>query len=225
MAETDWTFVTGALAAGNVDRGTVQAFAPPSGGGVNVFAFHSLDSTVGVVAKYVNGTGFIPMPKGGSIRAALQRKAGLTDATPFLFMSAQGTLATSQGYLLGLAHNQEPARIVLVKGALADGLLLDHAIANSDNTYQGGEWLHIRLDVIRQPDDNVVIKCYENDLSAQAVGAAIWTPIASLETINDDAAGISFGAPYLGGYCGVGYYTKNQGRYGLVDYVQASAQI
>lgn len=225
MAENDWTFMTGSLSTALVARGTVQAFTPPAGGGSNVFAFHSLTTDVGAVAKYVNGSGFIPMPKGGSVRTALRRKTAMSDASPFLFMSLQGTAVTYQGYLLGLAHDEEPARLVLVKGTLSAGLPFAQAIANSAVYYEGDEWLHMRLDVIRQPDDNVLINVYENDLGAHDVDVPDWQLVSGLGGIADDAAGISFGSPYLGGYGGVAYYTGNQGRFGLVDHVQVSAQI
>jgi hypothetical protein len=226
MAETDWTFLTGILSAAQVARGTVQAFAPPSGGGTNVYALHSLTNDVGAVAKYVNASGFIPMPKGGSVRAAIRRATGMTGATPYLFMSLQGTVATNEGYLLGLAHDEEPARLVLVKGTPATGLAIADAIADSGGTYEGDEWLHVRLDVIRQPDDNVLINVYENDLSVNDVTAPAWTLITGLSGLTDDVTGITYGsAPYLGGRAGVGYYTESQGRYGLVDHVQVSAQI
>lgn len=222
MAQVDWTVLTNSLAPSIVDRGVTDGFTPPTGGGSWVYGFHSLLPDQGAAGLYYNHVNFGPMAKGGSIRMAMRRLAG-QDSAPFLFCSLQSNAVSALGYLLGLAHSESPARIVLMKGTPTSGLNHVSAVAYSSAAYQVDSWLHLRLDVIRQPSDDVWLRVYRNTAS---VASPSWVLEPGLELLIDDALGITTGSqPYLGGYAGFGYFSKAVGRYAFVDYAEIFRQL
>lgn len=225
MAEVDWTIFPSGLTQAAVDRGVSNGFTPPSGGGSWVYGWNTLQAVTGGVGKYLNQTNFIPMAKGGSVRGAIKRLSS-TGATPMLHMSLQGSDVTYQGYLLGFAHDEEPSRLVVVKGAPQAGLSIEDAVVQSTSSRTTSDWAHLRLDIIRQPSDDVWIRVYENDLDSFSVTSPTWVLVAGMELTIDDALGINLGTqPFLGGYGGVAYYTEEQGRYGFVDHVEMYRQL
>jgi hypothetical protein len=113
-----------------------------------------------------------------------------------------------------------------VKGTPAAGLQLSSAVVQSTGSYEVDDWQHFRLDVLRQPSDDVKLMVFENDLDTYDVDAPVWTAVAGMESTVDDNLGINLGSqPYLGGYCGVGYYTKAVGCYGFVDHQEIFRQL
>jgi len=165
------------------------------------------------------------MLKGGSIRGCIKRIEAV-DTCPFLFFALQGGDVAYEGYLIGLAHDESPARLIVVKNTPALGLRESVAIMESTAAFEVHEWLHIRLDVIRQPSDDVKLMVFRNDLALHDVDDPTWQAVPGMTDVVDDVLGITTGkAPYLGGYAGVGYYTKAVSRYGFVDYVEIFRQL
>jgi hypothetical protein len=227
MAESDFTALTGSLSTALVDRNVSNGFTPPSGGGSWVYGFHSLQPDEGASGMYYSSDpgNFAPMAKGGRISCPMKRLVGVA-ATPFLFMSLEGNTVGDSGYLIGLAHDESPARLIVVKGPPSAGLLLANQIVQSSATYQVDDWLHLQVDIIRQPSDDVLIKVWENDLAAHAVSSPTFVLVPGMEAFTDDNLGIITGSqPFLGGYCGFGYYTKSAGRYAFHDYFKLARQL
>lgn len=237
MAEADFNFLSGGLDAASVARGVSAGFTPPAGGGSFVFGFNSLDTASGAVGLYVNATNnssFDPLiddsanPTGGSIRGAIQRPigAGPINFAPFLFIGLQGTTVSDQGYLLGLSDN-DPHEIVLRKGAPAGGLLptATGVLDLGSTTYTPGTWVHLRLDMIVNPNGDVVLKCFQNDLTANNVTAPVWAAIPGIADFIDDALAVNSGsAPFIGGRIGFGFQTADLQRRGYFDHIEALRQ-
>lgn len=224
MAESNWTLFASGLSSSLVRRGVTDGQTPPSGGGSFVYGAHWAQPDAGAIGLYCNEVDFAPMAKGGSIRAAMKRVAGVT-GTPFLFVGLQGPDVSNEGYLVGLAHDESPAHIVIRKGAPSGGLAQAVSVAQSADAYTVSSWLHLRLDMLQQPAGDVLLKVYENDLALHAVTSPVWTEVDGLGSVNDDALGINLGSiPYLGGYLGFGFYGLSVGHYGLVDQVEVFRQ-
>jgi hypothetical protein len=225
MSQSDWTIFPASLPEATVDRGVTNGQTPPSGGGSWVYGWHSLLPDLGAVGKYMSSdVAFAPAARGGSIRGAMRRLSAV-DAAPMFMLSLQSPDVGAEGYLIGLAHDENPSRLVIVKGTPAAGLSIANAVANSTGTYQPGNWLHLRFDVIRQPSDDVLLKVYENDLGTNPVTSPVWVLVPGLEAVVDDALGINLGSqPYLGGYCAVAYYSGAVGRYAFIDHIEIFRQ-
>jgi hypothetical protein len=224
MAQSDFTAFPGNLSTAIVSRGVSNGFTPPSGGGSWVYGWNSLQSGSGAVGLYYNDANFAPTVRGVSLRVAMKRQSG-TDCTPFLFANLSAADVGNNGYLIGLAQDESPARLIIVKGAPSSGLSIDNAIDQSTAAYQVDEWLHLRLDVIVQPNGDVELQVFENDLGSQAVTAPVWVAVPGLESFVDDALGINSGnAPYLAGYCGFAYYTNAVGKNAFIDHLEAFRQ-
>ena len=224
MAQSDFTLFPGSLATAVVARGVTNGFTPPNGGGSWVYGWHTLQSGDGAVGMHYNDVNFAPTVRGVSARVALRRVSG-EDCSPMLFGCLQGADVGHVGYLLGLAHDESPARLVLLKGAPSSGLELSKAIVQSTGSYQVDQWLHLRLDVIVQPSGDVHLQVFENDLDAHAVTSPVWVAVPGMENFVDDALGINGGgAPYLGGYVGMAYYSGAVGRYAFVDHFEVFRQ-
>jgi len=224
MAQSDFTEFPGSLATALVDRGVSNGFTVPNGGGSWVYGWHTLQSGNGGVGLYYNNVDFAPTVRGGSFRVAMKRLAG-TNCTPMLFGCLAGADVGHVGYLLGLAQDESPARLIIVKGAPSSGLPLAQAIVQSTGAYQVDQWLHVRLDIIVQPSGDVNLQVFQNDLDTNQVDSPVWTAVPGLENFVDDSLGINSGsAPYLSGYCGFGYYSGGVGRYAFVDHYEAFRQ-
>lgn len=234
MAQLDWSFLTGGLSPGVVDRGVTAAPVKPNGGGSFVFGFASKQVVTGAVGLFANQVNFAPATAGGSVRAAMKRalSGGPTGFAPMIFVGFQGTSVTDQGYLLGL-QDDNPSHICLKKGSLSSNLEAGSAdpdgtgiLRVSTDTVEVDEWVHIRLDMIVNGSGDVVLRCYQNDLSANTVSAPVWESIAGMDLFIDDALGINTGsAPFTSGYMGKGFYTENVSRRAFFDHFEPLRQI
>jgi hypothetical protein len=180
-----------------------------------------------------NNPNHSPCAKGASVRGAIQRGfASLkTGFSPFLFALAGGTDIVDNAYIIGL-EDSDPYRIVVVKGQIINGVPAADAtnsLLRSTSTYtipSGGQWHHIRMDVIVQLSGDVLIQCFESDLTANPVTAPAWVPIPGCESFTDDALGVNSGsAPYTSGYIGYGHATEEQGRRGYFDQLEMIRQL
>jgi len=240
VAQADWANLTGAaLGTGVVAKGVSSAFTPPSGGGTFINALSSVASGQGFAGKYLNLANFNPIAgtkKGGSFSCALKKySSGITFAPAFGLV--KGTDPSSAvGYIVALTQ-EAGYKIGLFKGTLVAGFSATAAssrlLRSSSTTFTkyGGaatDWFHLRLDVLVNPQGEVVLNVYENDLGAHTVAAPSWAAIAGMSTFIDDSAGILSGAlPYLDGFYVVwGMYVSNEvGRVAMFDYMEASRQL
>lgn len=231
MASTDFTNLTGNLTSGVV-KGVTDSppSGVPNGGGVFSYGIGRTASGVdGVVGFFHNGSGFTPTAKGGSIMCAMVKEGKGTDTgnnlvyAPLIFGALQGANVTDLGYQLGLTE-EEPARIVLAKGALTAGL--DPAGAGvlrlSSASIVKGTWVHLRLDIVEQPSGDVLLKVFQNDLTANAVTSPSWAAIAGMADVVDDALAYNTGsAPLLTGRMGLAMRMGTEtGRYSYFDHFQ-----
>jgi len=221
MADTDWGDVSSILTSADLAFGVTGALTPPNGGGSFVYGYNSLDGTVsGAHAKFVDDTNFKPTGTGpanpdggGSISGAIKRLplASYTGFTPYLFGCAQGSppAATNAAYMIALS-DESPYRIVLAKATLNTTLSAGSTSILGQSTAQyaiaDDDWHHVRLDVIVQPNGDVLLQAFASDLSANAVGSPSWAAIPGLSDVIDDRLQIETGsAPLLGGYWGFGF--------------------
>jgi len=214
MSSADWAELDNVLAAGTVLRGATGGITPPSGGGSAVYVMNSVDGTVtGAVGLYCLIADFSPLAKGGSISGCIKKlsSSGNTGFSPFLFIGASGHDVSDTAYLLGL-ENADPYRVVLRKTGTA-GILggIPEAASGEYLRRSSGqeqisddEYRHLKVDMILEPTNDIVLQVFENDLSANPLGSAPdWQPIAGMTQFVDDVAGINSGsAPYLSGYAG-----------------------
>lgn len=228
MGQADWNDLGGALSTASLARGVTGGIDRPSGGGDFVYGFNSLDGTVtGAAGKYVDLTGFTPTGTlltapdgGGSIRGAVKRVASPnnTGFSPFLFFAAQGgpPSVNDNAYMLGLS-DADPYKIMLAKGPIIAGLVDDdsslYIIGESSAQYSMGDglWHHLRLDAIVEPNGDVLLKVFENDLSAHPIaspGGPSWVNVPGFNAggFVDDVLQVNTGsAPLWGGYCGFAF--------------------
>lgn len=233
MAESDWAFVSGSLDAGLVKRGVTTGEPRPNGGGNFVFGFNSVNNTPGAVALYSAQVGFAPMAKGMSIRGALKRGAsgGPTNFAPFLMAGLQTNSTSASAYLLGL-DDDDPHRIVLVKGALTAGIpplapapSTNGVLLQGSETFLNNTWLHLRLDMIVNANGDVILQCFRNDLTVNSVSAPSWVPVLGAAQFIDDALGVNSGSlPFTTGYGGFGFQTKDVTRRAFFDQLEVQKQ-
>jgi hypothetical protein len=243
VAQSDWTILSDVLSSSDVDHGVTAGVNKPNGGGINVYGFNSLAVVSGVVAKSVTQVNFAPTAKGGRISAAIKRgvSGGPTGFAPFLFFCLQDTDVAAEGYLLGLSDS-EPHHIELRKGALTGGLPdagvnptgPQGILLRSTQAFNNDTWHHLRLDVIRQGTDDVLLQCFSNDLGANPVTSPVWTTIAGMEgpqnpTIVgfvDDQLGVNTGSPgFTGGHAGIGFQVSQAARRAFFDHVVVARQL
>jgi hypothetical protein len=224
MGQADWAELNGSLSAASLARGVTAGIAPPSGASW-VFGYNTLTDTPGAHGKYVDLTGFVPTGSGlsvpdggGSVRGAVKRVAspGATGMSPFLFFCCQGgpPSVNDVAYLLG-PSNADPYELVLAKGPIAGGIVPEQPdtiiLARSAAQYSMGDglWHHLRLDPIVEPNGDVLIQCYANDLALQPIGTPPdWQPISGFPSGGyvDDVLRIATGsAPLWGGWVGFAF--------------------
>lgn len=238
MAQADWTVLTDSLDVATVDRGVTAGIARPNGGGTHVYGFNSRAVAAGASGLFCALSGFAPTTKGGSVRGAVQRgvSAGQLNHSPALFIGLQGPSVNDLGYLLGLS-DEEPSRIVLVKGRLVDGVPAAvpgslGVLRRSNATFAAGTWVHLRLDMITNPSGDVVLTAWASDLAAHTVAAPLWTriggfadPVNGAYDFNDDALGVNSGSsPYTAGRMGFGFASRDVGRRGFFDHLECLKQ-
>lgn len=246
MAESDWTTLNDSLGVASLKSGVTLGVTPPAGGGTFVFGFNSLQLVEGARGFFANQVNFAPMASGGSIRGVIQRgpSGGDTGFSPFLFLGAQGPSVNDSAYLLGLSDG-DPAKIVLKKGTIASGIpdLAPDPDANgillrSTRDVEIGEWVHLRLDMIVNPNGDVLLQVFENDLDTNPIGGAFsWDTIAGMEGplagaatpidgFIDDALGVATGStPYTSGRGGFGMQVSDVTRRGYFDHIEIQRQV
>ena len=232
MAESDWTELTNSLAAASIARGVTHGVARPNGGGNFCYGWNSKDTTQGTHGLFANQVGFAPMPKGGSIRGAIQRgvSGGPLSFSPMFFIGGQGADVADLAYLLGLSDG-DPHRIVLRKGKPSEGLP-DYApgssgiLRRSVETFMPGTWLHLRLDMIANPSGDTILIVKRNDLALHTVSAPDWQPVPGMDDFIDDALGINSGSPpYTSGRGGFAFRKTDVTRRAFIDQVELLRQV
>jgi hypothetical protein len=231
MAEAEWTKLDDGLDDNAVVNGTTYGIPRPNGGGNFVYGFNSKVTTEGTSAYFCNKVNFSPMAKGVSIRGCLQRHAsgGPLNYAVFLFGGHQGTSVNDVAYILGLCDDN-PSRIALRKGTLVSGLPASNVgtngiLARSTGTFAQNEWVHVRMDMIAQPNNETLIQCFWSDLADNPYQTPVWVPIPGIEEVVDDFTQILTGsAPLLDGRGGWGFYSKDVTRRGAVKHVEVWRQ-
>lgn len=244
MGQADWSELGGSISIASLVRGVTAKLTPPNSSISNgfVWGYNSLDATAaGCHALYVNLSGFTPTGSGpavadggGSIRGCIKRVPGPGNVgfTPFLFFCAQGSppSVNDNAYMLGLL-DADPYKIVLAKGQMATGISINSedpvVLETSSSQYSTGDdqWHHLRLDVLVEPNGDVLLKCFENNLSLQPIGdTPSWQAIAGFTAAGyiDDVLQIATGSPpLLGGYTGIGFAFQNVlSRRGAFDAIE-----
>ncbi len=233
MAEADWTALDLGLDSSALRAGVTNgAVARPNGGGNFVFGFNSRVTTQGAAGYFVNLVSFAPMAKGMSVRGCIQR--GLSGSpmnfAPMFFACLGGTSIADVGYLFGL-EDADPHHIVCRKGSVATGLPSasvgsQGVISKSTATYSIGTWLHLRMDVIAEPNGDVLIQFFQNDLNAHTCTSPVWTAIPGMTDFLDDHLDVATGSdPLASGYGGFAFQTKDVTRRGYFDQIEVWRQL
>lgn len=241
MASSDWSLFSDVLSTGVVARNPVTSavVTPPNGGGDFSFGMHSRTNDPGVVAYYSVLTNFSPTAKGGVISGCIQKGvgAGADDFSCWLFICCGGTATTNLAYMLGLDDSATP-RLVLRKGQLTNGIPAvapgaQGILRRSSATFEIGEWLHVRLDAVRQPTGDVLLQVFKSDLADNAVNSPVWEAVDGLTDFTDDAGGINSSAlgisgadalPLTSGRMGWGMRAVDVNRNAYFDYVKPERQ-
>ncbi|RTL06464.1 hypothetical protein EKK58_05785 [Candidatus Dependentiae bacterium] len=232
MAQADWTELIGSAPGGTIRRAVSAAYPKPPGGGTFARGFNSQSNAASVVAYYHVGTGFTPTTKGGDISSAIQRglSAGKTNFSPFIFICLTGTNVADNAYILGPADG-DPSRMVLRKGDIASGLPnvapgQQGVLRQSSEAFPDQAYYHLRLEAVKNGNDDMVINCYRSNLLVTPVSdPAIWVPIPGMDTFIDDNAGIESGSlPLASGYLGYGFRSSDISRRAYFDHIRPRAQ-
>lgn len=237
MAETEYSSFGDSAA--DIKAGVTALVTPPTGGGSFTFGFNSQvsgEKAIGFYRNTVNGgTDFAPLrddaanATGGSVRAALKRytSAQATGFSVGMFLCLQARTKTDQAYLLGLSDN-DPHEIVLAKTAIGNGLdpTATTTLLTSSETFNVDTWVHLRLDAIVNPNGDVVLKCFQNELSLTTpVTSPTWAAISGMDTFIDDGLGINSGSnPLAGGYAGYFFRSEVAQARGFVDHFEVHRQ-
>ncbi len=231
MAEIDWAVMAGAAPAASILQGVSAGPVKPNGGGDFVFGFSSQVSSDVTAGRYVNLTNFAPLAEGVSIRGAIKRGtgAGTTAFAPMFWVGAQSSPpdVLDVAYLLGLSDN-DPSEIILRKGAPAGGLdpTATDVLAVSSSTFLPDTWVDLRMDVIANPNGDVVINIFTNDLTVNPVTTPVWTAVPGIAQVIDDALQILTGsAPLVGGFVGFAFQSNGLSRRGFFDHVEVLKQV
>ncbi len=231
MGQSDWAELSSSLDIADLNRGVTSGIARPNDGGQYVYGYNSLDGTVtGAAGMYVNLSGFVPTGSGlavadggGSARCAVRRVSSSSNLgfSPFIFACCQGgpPSVNDDAYMMGLS-DADPYEIVIAKGPILGGLNGTDAnfqiLERSSAQYTMGDalWHHLRLDAIVQPNGDVLLRGYVNDLTANGIGSTpSWTDIAGFTSGGyvDDRLQINSGSsPLWGGYTGFAFAVANQ---------------
>ena len=227
MGIEDWSYLKEAIDMHSVDRGVTAGIEAPPGGGDFVFAFNSLTLAKGGVALFANMDDFAPMAQGGSIRGCIQRgpSGGPTGFSPFFFLCCPGDSVNDSAYMLGLS-DEDPCRIVLRKGAITTGIPDSDGpgvLLASGPSFAQGDWLHLRLDAIINPNGDVILRVFSNDLDSNPLGTPPdWQPVAGMDSFIDDHLGINSGSqPFSnGGRAGFGFAVSDVTRRAYFDHIE-----
>lgn len=226
MAEADWTVLSDGLDAVILARGVTAGVTPPVSSITNnfVFGFNSLTVSEGAAGYFTNQAGFAPLD-GGSVRGFLQRgvSAGATGFAPMLHIGLQGPSVNDLAYLLGL-EDDDPHHIVLRKAAPGTGLpAAGPVLRSSDEAFNPGTWLHLRLDMIVNLNGDVRLQVFR---STEDLGdPPDWQAIPGMAEFVDDALGIQSGSPPLiAGRAGFAFWTSDITRRGFFDQIEVLRQ-
>ncbi len=86
----------------------------------------------------------------------------------------------------------------------------------------------IGLDVIVNPQGDVVLNVYANDLDSNTVTAPTWDPISGMDAFIDDSAGVlTQTPPLISGFRGFyGHFNNGEsGKVSLIDHIELSKQL
>lgn len=195
--------------------------------------FNALTTTIGVAGWYYSALGAfdpIAVNKCGSIRGALRRYSSGAQYVPMLAFLAGTNVTTAMAYILGLSGS-DPYQIVLRKGLLTGGLAPTDAdvLRVSDESFTSNTlWHHLKLDVLVNPQGDVVLNVYKSDLALNLVTAPDWQPISGMESFIDDSNGVITGtAPLVSGFRGVMAHLANgsAGKASFIDHVRVFRQL
>ena len=229
MSEADWTVCNDSTAS--IKRGVTNGIARPNGGGNFVYGFNSTELTPGCSALFCNLANFAPAAKGMSVSCAIKRgvSGGPAGFAPFLYVLLAGPSVHDDAYILGL-EDADPHKIVLRKGALEEGvpsvaLGTMGTLRKSTASYAVDTWLHLRLDAIVQPNNDVLLKAFRSDLSNPVTSPA-WVAIPGIGDFVDDALGVNSGStPLLLGRGGFGFQSEDVTRRGFFDHIAVNRQL
>ncbi len=232
MAEAEFTLLDDGLDANALKRGVSSGFALPPGGGTFVHGFNSKVTSVGVAGYFVNKVNFSPMVKGTSIRGACSRalSGGAINFAPMLFGALQGTSVNDIGYLIGL-DDDDPHHIVIRKGSIVTGLPsssvgTNGVLARSTISFEPGTWVHLRLDIITEPNNETLLQAFWSDLEAHPYTSPVWVPVPGISDIVDDVLQVHTGsAPLLDGRAGFAFETRDVTRRGLFKRIECWRQL
>lgn len=227
MADGDWAECANNISGSNVLRGVTDAASIPNGGGSFTYGMHSVAAVSGAVGLYVDLVNYNPTAsnKGGRISFAMRKGSGSSslDYNPMAFMCLQSADVTANGYLLGFTSDENPAHLVLCKGAFDDGIqtTTSDILRQSTGSYSSGTWYHFQLDVITQPSGDVKLQVKENDLGSNSVSSPSFAAIGGMAEYTD---GVLY-SPYTEGFIGFGAYIGGvSGRICYFDHVVAGRQ-
>jgi hypothetical protein len=200
-------------------------------------------SAIGVKVSmlFTNQASFVPMAKGGRVQGALKRhpSGGPTGWVPFLFLCLQGPDIAGTAYMLGLS-DASPAKIILRKGALDEGFpaetvdpAVNGVLALGTTSITEGDYVHLRMDVVVNLNDDVIINVFESDLDTNPVTAPVFAAIAGMDDLDpgsgraffDDALGVNSGSqPLTEGRGGFGFRVEDTARRSFFDHVEVGRQ-
>jgi hypothetical protein len=248
MGATDWSELSDNALQANVPHGVINAAAiggsPPGSGSSFVYAMNSAINSAAVVASYTTVSGFSPVAKGASISGAIQRcvSGGPSGWSVWLFAALQGGSSLFSAYALGLADGGTGAHIVLQRAPLSFGMA-DNApgtansgtLARGTATYPPGTWVQLMLEVVCNTNGDVVLNCYQNDLTVvdASVQTPTWAPVPGISQFIDDAVGANVSnllaqnpqSPLAPGFVGWGMQSSQAARRAAISTVQIAAQL
>jgi len=116
----------------------------------------------------------------------------------------------------------------LLKGPLVAGVPAatdDNSLRRSSDQFQISDnlWFHLRLDVIAQPNGDVLLQVFRNLLTGGGtVQNQTWVAINGMDEYLDDVLAANSGSvPLVGGYAGFGFSVVNGvSRRGAVDHIE-----
>jgi hypothetical protein len=247
MAETDFTLLSGSLPENQARRGVTGGVARPPTSGTNNFILgvNAIAPVTGVVAWHRNDNPdpgdppFAPALGSSAVEAVIQRQ-GAGGGT-FVFASAGSASVGARAYVLGLSSSS-PSRLVLRKadtsytpgGGISDGVpdmppdpTQNGVLLRSTSTYALGTWVHVRLEVVVNGNDDVWVRALVNDLTEHPLGTApSWEIPPGMEGpfypavsgFCDDGLAVNTGTvPYTSGFMGLGVHVTGMGRRGYFD--------
>ena len=245
MGQNDWKELQGTITRASLARGVTAAVPGPNGGNGFVYAYNSLDGTVSGAHGWIidlngfcpTGTGPAVADGGVSIRGCLKRVSSPnnTGMSPALLACIQGgadPTVNDIAYMIGLSDNS-PYSIVLAKGQIVGGLRSGATnvsiLRSSAAQYNMSDslWHHLRLDAVVEPNGDVLLKCYANDLALHPINTTpSWQAIPGMSDYIDDVNHINSGsAPLWGGCCGYAFSVHQAlNRRGAFDGIQALRQ-